>query len=78
MDLQAIRYAAMISTLTFERVVEIFSEHLIQMGNLGDARSMLLDHLEWESADDGEFPLVSEWFSWRRISARNSPLPSCG
>jgi len=55
MDLQAIRYAAMISTLTFERVEEIFSEHLVKMGNPGDARSMLLDHLGWESPDDGEF-----------------------
>jgi hypothetical protein len=55
MDLQAIRYAAMISTLTFERVEEIFSEHLVKMGNPGDARSMLLDHLGWESTDDGEF-----------------------
>lgn len=55
MDLQAVRYAAMISTLTFERVVEIFAEHLAQMGNSGDARSMLLDHLNWESPEDGEF-----------------------
>ena len=55
MDLQAVRYAAMISTLTFERVVEIFAEHLAHMGKPGDARSLLLDHLGWESPEDGEF-----------------------
>jgi len=55
MDLQSIRYAAMVSTLTFERVVEIFAEHLAQMGNSGDARTMLLDHSNWESSEDREF-----------------------
>lgn len=55
MELQAIRYAAMVSTLTFERVVEIFADHLAQIGNLKDARQLLLDHLGWESPEDGEF-----------------------
>ena len=55
MELQAIRYAAMISTLTFDRVVEIFAEHLAKNGSTDDARHLLLDHLGWASADDGEF-----------------------
>ncbi len=55
MELQAIRYAAMISTLTFDRVVEILAEHLIKTGSSDDARRLLLDHLGWESPDDGEF-----------------------
>lgn len=56
MELQAVRYAAMISTLTFERVVEIFEEHLSLIGRSNDdARSLLLDHLGWESPDEGEF-----------------------
>jgi hypothetical protein len=55
MELQAVRYAAMISTLTFDRVVEIFAEHLERAGSSDDARSVLLDHLGWESPEDGEF-----------------------
>lgn len=55
MELQAIRYAAMISTLTFDRVVEILAEHLAAMGSADDARRRLLDHLGWVSPDDGEF-----------------------
>ncbi len=55
MELQAIRYAAMISTLTFEQVVEIFAEHLVRHGISDDARTLLLKHLEWDSPEDGEF-----------------------
>src|SRR5262249_6364532 len=55
MELQAIRYAAMISALTFERVVEIFSEHRARSGGDDDARIVRLDYLGWESPDDGEF-----------------------
>ena len=55
MELQALRYAAMISALTFERVVEIFASYLRQRASDIDARSMLLDHLGWQSAEDGEF-----------------------
>lgn len=58
MDLQAIRYSAMISTLTFERVVEVFEDHLRKNGNDEDARSLLLAHLDWSSPDDGEFAPV--------------------
>ena len=49
MDLQAIRYAAMVSTLTFDRVVEILQFHLSQTGKEGDAKKILLNHLAWES-----------------------------
>ena len=55
MELQAIRYAAMISTLTFERVVELFAAYLNQHGSHADARRKLLDHLGWENADEREF-----------------------
>ena len=55
MELQALRYAAMISTLTFERVVEIFAEQLARMESPGDARQLLLDHLGWETPEDAEF-----------------------
>jgi hypothetical protein len=55
MELQAVRYAAMISTLTFDRVVEIFTEHLAKSGSAEDARGQLLDHLGWASSEDAEF-----------------------
>ena len=54
MELQAIRYAAMISTLAFDRIVSVFDAYLKSTGQEGDAERMLLDHLGWESAGDGE------------------------
>lgn len=55
MELQALRYAAMISALTFERVVEVFGEYLLRFGSQRDPRAVILDHLGWESPEDGEF-----------------------
>src|SRR5262245_14735934 len=55
MELQAIRYAAMVSTLTFEKVVEVFSAYLRRIGKEADARSTILDFLGWEGSDEGEF-----------------------
>ena len=55
MELQAIRYAAMVSTLTFERVVEIYEKYL-KDNKLGDSpRDKLLKFLEWEDADESHF-----------------------
>ena len=56
MDLQAIRYAAMVSTMTFERVVEIYADYLKQTDkdNL-EPRKALLDFLEWDEPVDCEF-----------------------
>ena len=55
MDLQAIRYAAMISTLTFDRLVEIYKKDLSASGAEEDARDGLLGHLQWEDPDESEF-----------------------
>jgi hypothetical protein len=55
MELQAVRYAAMVSTLTFDRLVTIFSDY-IQTNNLDtDAKSTLLDFLGWDDVDDDAF-----------------------
>jgi hypothetical protein len=69
MDLQAIRYASMISTMTLERAVEIHAAFLEQIGQpSAEAESRILEFLEWESKDDGTFAddvrmlLVSEDF----------------
>lgn len=55
MELQAIRYAAMISALTFDRLVEIYAQY-IQDNNLGiDATSSLLEFLNWQEPDEDNF-----------------------
>lgn len=55
MDLQAIRYAAMVSAMTFERAVEVYASHLERLGTPGDARAAILDFLDWEEADEDRF-----------------------
>lgn len=56
MDLQAIRYASMVSTLTFDRAVDFFSKYLLRLGKTDqDAREALLDFLDWDEADENQF-----------------------
>src|SRR5579863_8127640 len=43
MELQAIRYAAMISAMTFERAVEVYTEFLQKTASTLDARTSLLE-----------------------------------
>ena len=54
MELQAIRYAAMISTLTFEKVIEIFEKYLKGMEKEDDARESILDFLGWDEDEIDE------------------------
>ena len=75
MELQAIRYAAMVSTLTSQRAVEIFSEYLDARGRDEDAEQQLLEFLEWDEFDEDKFAqdvrlvLVSADFSKELTSA---------
>jgi hypothetical protein len=55
MELQAVRYAAMVSTLTFERVVDVYAEHLRRIGLEADARASILEFLGWEGPDEDVF-----------------------
>lgn len=55
MELQAIRYAAMVSTMTFDRAVDIFSRYLSQNGSDADARTAILDFLERAEPDEDSF-----------------------
>jgi hypothetical protein len=55
MELQAIRYAAMVSTMTFERMVDVYSRYLISNGSSEDAREALLDFLGWQEPDEDAF-----------------------
>jgi len=70
MELQAIRYAAMVSTMTFQRAEEIHAEFLTKLGGKSDeARNRILAFLGWQEPDEELFAqdvrilLVSEDFS---------------
>ena len=69
MELQAIRYASMVSAMTFERAEQIHAEFLTRMGEPGEeAASRILAFLSWEEPDEEAFApevrivLVSEDF----------------
>src|SRR5436190_11361520 len=49
MELQAIRYAAMVSKMTFDKVTDALARHLAAHGRQEDARDLLLDFLGWET-----------------------------
>lgn len=69
MELQAIRYASMVSAMTFERAEQIHGEFLTRIGEPAEeARSRILTFLGWEEPDEEAFApdvrivLVSEDF----------------
>jgi hypothetical protein len=56
MELQALRYAAMVSAMTFERAVQIHATFLANIGEDPDkAESRLLEFLDWSEPDEEEF-----------------------
>lgn len=56
MELQALRYAAMVSAMTFDQAVDVYGRYLVKIGESpGNARSKLLDFLGWEAPDDDAF-----------------------
>ena len=55
MELQSLRYASMISTLTFEKLVPIYENYLQTNGIQKDAVTSLLEFLGWTSPEDGHF-----------------------
>ena len=55
MELQGIRYAAMVSALTTQRAVEVFDRYLKSRGLDDDPREKLLEFLEWDEFDEDEF-----------------------
>lgn len=55
MELQAIRYAAMVSTLTFDKVVDVYDRYLRRMGREESAQREILEFLEWEEPDEDLF-----------------------
>jgi hypothetical protein len=56
MELQSIRYASMVSTMTFERAAEVFGRYLSTLGNKEqDPRAVMLDFLGWDEPDEDLF-----------------------
>jgi hypothetical protein len=55
MDLQAIRYAAMVSAMTFERAIDVYSEYLGRIGSDLDPLASILEFLEWDEPDEDSF-----------------------
>jgi hypothetical protein len=55
MELQAIRYAAMVSKMTFEKVVDVFESYLVGQSRNDDARKALLDFLSWDTPSEEKF-----------------------
>ncbi len=76
MELQAIRYASMVSAMTFERAAEIHAEFLARLGEPGtEAQARMLEFLAWDEPDEENFAvdvrivLVSEDFGKELTSA---------
>jgi RecB family endonuclease NucS len=55
MELQAVRYAAMVAAMTFEGAVEVFEHYLAATGQEDDARERLTEFLEWDEVDEDQF-----------------------
>ena len=55
MELQALRYAALVSTLTADRATEIFGTYLQSRGHDDDPEQLILDFLEWTELDEDKF-----------------------
>jgi hypothetical protein len=56
MELQSIRYASMVSTMTFDRAAEVFGRYLVTLGKEGlDPRAIMLDFLGWDEPDEDMF-----------------------
>ena len=55
MELQAIRYAAMASALSFDDVVERYAAYLAKNDSDKDAKGGLLEFLGWGEPNEGPF-----------------------
>ncbi|MBA7592725.1 hypothetical protein ES708_34918 [subsurface metagenome] len=69
MELQSIRYAAMVSTMTLEKAVEVYGTFLHKIGIDSEPEKSILEFLGWEEVDEEAFAqdvriiLVSAEFS---------------
>ncbi len=56
MELQSLRYAAMVSTLTFKRAIEIHQQYLDKRGIEKEAEEEILGFLGWSDPQTEQFP----------------------
>lgn len=75
MELQALRYAAMVARITFDQAAGVFEKFVSTRGRKGEARTILLEFLGWEEPDESAFArdvrivLVAAGFSKELTSA---------
>ncbi|MBV1877690.1 MAG: hypothetical protein KUG79_08615 [Pseudomonadales bacterium] len=55
MELQALRYAAMVSPMTLDQAIDVYQKYLTDNESDLDARQSLLDFLEWDEEEENEF-----------------------
>ena len=55
MELQALRYAAMVARMTFDQAVSAYEAYLARAGAGRDPRADLLQFLDWEEPDEASF-----------------------
>jgi len=55
MELQALRYASMVSAMTWANAVNAFGQYMEKRERKGNAEELLLSFLEWEEPRDEEF-----------------------
>ena len=55
MELQAIRYSAMVSTMTFDQVVDAHQSFLEGINSSDDSEQRILDFLEWSEPNEESF-----------------------
>lgn len=55
MELQALRNAAMVASMTFEKALEVHEAFLPRIGQSYDARSAILEFLGWDQPDEDKF-----------------------
>ncbi len=55
MELQSIRYAAMVSTMTFSKAVQAHQDFLDKNGKEKDAQTSILEFLGWDEPNEEEF-----------------------
>ena len=56
MDLQSVRYASMVSTMTLDKAIDAFGRYLKSIGKDAQSpRETILDFLGWAESDDGSF-----------------------
>jgi hypothetical protein len=56
MELQSLRYAAMVSAMTFDKALDAYGQYLKQHGKEDeDPRAAILDFLEWDEPNDDLF-----------------------